>query len=232
MQCPKCLHEAAQEDFGEPLCCPSCGVFYAKALAAKQRRENPVTTAPLATPESRKGVRIKLVVALIALFLAGYVVAAPYITVYQIRQAAKERDADALERHIDFQSVRESLKAQMNAKIMADAKTTMKDNPFAAFGVALAGAMVESMVTSFVTPAGLAQMMKGDKPVVAGGAGGESAPSAGSSSREPFEGADMGYQGLSRFVVTVPSDKGGDPARFILKRSGVSWLLSDVRLPM
>lgn len=232
MQCPKCLHEAAQEDFGQPLCCPNCGVFYAKALAAKQRLENPVTAVPVAKPEVRKVGHMKLAAVLFAFLLVGYAAAAPYITVYQIRQAAKEADADALEQHIDFQSVRESLKAQMNAHIMANAEATMKDNPFAAFGVALATAMVENMVTSFVTPAGLAQMMKGDKPVLAGGGRGESAPIAESSRREPFEGADMGYQGLSRFVVTVPSEKGGDPARFILKRSGISWLLSDVRLPM
>ncbi|MDG9928258.1 MULTISPECIES: hypothetical protein [unclassified Pseudomonas] len=39
MLCPACNHEAPQSDFGEPLRCPSCGAYYAKALAAKQRRD-------------------------------------------------------------------------------------------------------------------------------------------------------------------------------------------------
>lgn len=38
MQCPNCNHEAPQADYGDALQCPSCGAFYAKALAAKQRR--------------------------------------------------------------------------------------------------------------------------------------------------------------------------------------------------
>lgn len=39
MQCPGCNHEAAQAEFGDPLRCPVCGAFYAKALAARQKRE-------------------------------------------------------------------------------------------------------------------------------------------------------------------------------------------------
>ncbi|SCW38633.1 Protein of unknown function [Pseudomonas peli] len=232
MQCPKCLHEAAQEDFGQPLCCPKCGVFYAKALAAKQRRENPAPVDPAPIPGPRKGGHMKLVAALGAFLFAGYVIAAPYITVYQIRQAAKASDADALEQHIDFPSVRESLKAQMNAHVMESAKTELADNPFAAFGVAFASALVDRMVTAFVTPAGLAEMMKGKKPAMAGSAGEEKGSASDTHEREPFEGADMGYQGPNRFVVTVTNAKGGDPARFILKRSGISWQLSDVKLPM
>lgn len=38
MQCPGCDHEAPESEFGEQLRCPSCGAFYAKALALKQRR--------------------------------------------------------------------------------------------------------------------------------------------------------------------------------------------------
>lgn len=39
MQCPSCNLEAPQAEFGEPLRCPSCGAFYAKALAIKQRQD-------------------------------------------------------------------------------------------------------------------------------------------------------------------------------------------------
>jgi|GEM_PF-806783 len=61
MQCPNCDHEAPQAEFGDALRCPSCGAFYAKALAAKQRREaqqaeqTPVTAEPAEpTPPSVK----------------------------------------------------------------------------------------------------------------------------------------------------------------------------------
>jgi len=39
MQCPSCNKEASQAEFGEPLRCPGCGVFYAKAMAMKQRKD-------------------------------------------------------------------------------------------------------------------------------------------------------------------------------------------------
>lgn len=35
MQCPSCAHEAPQIAFGDPMCCPSCSVYYEKALKAK-----------------------------------------------------------------------------------------------------------------------------------------------------------------------------------------------------
>lgn len=46
MQCPSCGHEAPQAEFGEQLKCPVCDVFYAKALAAKQRASAGIEVAP------------------------------------------------------------------------------------------------------------------------------------------------------------------------------------------
>ena len=39
MQCPKCDHQDTEAAFGDPAKCPSCGVYYAKALAHKQRMD-------------------------------------------------------------------------------------------------------------------------------------------------------------------------------------------------
>lgn len=232
MQCPACDFQSSQQDFGDPLCCPSCGAFYAKALAAKQRRENSPEALPVKAVAIKKGGAKKWLAAVCVLLVGGYLVASPYIAVYQIRQAAKARDADALERYIDFPRVRESLKEQINAKVMATAATELADNPFAAFGMAFAGAMVDRLVSAAVTPAGLAEMMKGEKPKLKGAsqpAG--SAPKA-PAMREPLSDAEMGYQGFSRFVVSVPSKDGSGPVRFILTRSGLSWQVSDVKIPL
>ncbi|MFI8479640.1 hypothetical protein ACIGCM_03625 [Pseudomonas sp. NPDC078700] len=40
MQCPACEHTNTPEAFGDPAKCPACGVYYAKALANKNRKEN------------------------------------------------------------------------------------------------------------------------------------------------------------------------------------------------
>lgn len=39
MQCPTCSFEATQAEFGDPMRCPDCGVYYQKALAHKLRKE-------------------------------------------------------------------------------------------------------------------------------------------------------------------------------------------------
>ena len=41
--------------------------------------------------------RLKIVVSIVAIIFAIYLVAAPYITVHQIRDAAKRQDGDALQ---------------------------------------------------------------------------------------------------------------------------------------
>ena len=110
--------------------------------------------------------RLKIVVSIVAIIFAIYVAAAPYITVHQIRNAAKRQDGEALSEHIDFPSVRQSFKDQANA---AFAKEVLKDkklrgSPYADIGMAIAGVMVEKLVDAYVTPAGMTLLMSGDFP--------------------------------------------------------------------
>lgn len=51
MQCPKCDHQDTDAAFGDPARCPSCGVFYNKALAHKQRMEAAKSPQSPAAPE-------------------------------------------------------------------------------------------------------------------------------------------------------------------------------------
>ena len=63
-----------------------------------------------------------------------YLIAAPYITVYQMKAAAEQHDGEALSEQIDFDSLRQSLKDQFNvmlAKNMAQDED-LKDSPLAA----------------------------------------------------------------------------------------------------
>lgn len=46
MQCPKCDHQDTDAAFGDPAKCPSCGVYYAKALAHKQRMDAAANAKP------------------------------------------------------------------------------------------------------------------------------------------------------------------------------------------
>lgn len=182
---------------------------------------------------SKKTKKIKWLIAILVILALGYYVASPYIAVYQMRNAAENRDTDMLASYIDFPAVRESVKEQVNLKVMQELSSQKDSGPFAALGAALGTAFAEKMVTTFITPAGLAQLMEGDRPGpdVKQGSG-SSSTSGGGSSKKPFQGASMGYEGINKFVVKVPDEKNGGSIVFVLKRSFLSWQLIDVKLPM
>lgn len=172
----------------------------------------------------------KVVLGIAAGLFAIYVVAAPYITVHQMKSAAKSHDGEALSEHVEFPSVRQSLKDQMNAmfaKKMAE-DDNMKNNPFAAFGTALSGMMVDKMVDAYVTPAGITHLMVGEKPRPLAEQGEEATSST---ARKPLSGATMSYESLDKFVVKVKGNDGGE-GKFVFRRRGFGWKLTDIIIPL
>lgn len=167
------------------------------------------------------------VVAVIGALLAIYIGAAPYITVYQMKSAAESQDGEVLSEHIEFPSVRQSLKDQMNAMFMKEmAKDEMKDNPFAALGAAFAGVMVDKMVEAYVTPAGITQLMSGKKPKPK-----EGEETSSGSTKKPLSDASMSYESLDKFVVRVKGNN-EEEAKFVLRRRGFGWKLTDIIIPL
>ena len=157
--------------------------------------------------------------------LVLYLAAAPYITVYRMKAAAEKRDGAALSEFIEFPSVRQSLKDQLNANLaqeMASDKD-MVDNPFAAIGSALAGTLAEKMVDAYVTPAGITRLMSGENLK-------QDNTGSGNSGGDPFAEASSGYQSFDKFAVTVKDDDGED-IKFVLTRRGFGWKLTDIIVP-
>lgn len=170
-----------------------------------------------------------LVIAFVGLAMA-YIAAAPYITVYRMKSAAQELDGEALSEYIEFPSVRQSLKDQMNAafaKVMAD-NDGMKGNPFASLGVAFAGVLIDKMVDVYVTPAGMSQIMAGERPRQ------DEDPRADGgkkSERQLLPDASMAYESLDKFVVKSNRAEGGE-LRLVLRRRGLDWKLTEILLPL
>ena len=172
----------------------------------------------------------KIALGVLAALAAAYVVAAPYWTVHQMKSAAQRRDGEALAEYIDFPSVRQSLKDQLNAlylKGMADDEK-MADNPFATLGAAFAGVMVDRIVDAYVTPAGLAQLMAGEKPEFESDPRDE-APEK--SQREPLANASMSYESFDKFTVRIVNADGKE-AKFVLRRRGFGWKLTEIIVPL
>lgn len=166
-------------------------------------------------------------ITVVGVLFAIYIAAAPYITVHQMKSAAERYDGEALSEYIEFPSVRQSLKDQMNAMFMKEmAKDEMKANPFAVLGAAFVGIVVDKMVEAYVTPAGITQLMSGEKPKSAEG------ERAGSSyGHKPLSDAAMSYESIDKFVVKVKGVT-NEEGKFILRRRGIGWKLTEIIIPL
>lgn len=170
--------------------------------------------------------RIKLFGVAMLLLLLAIFVSLPYITVYQIKNAARNHDGEALAKHVNFPSVRQGLKDQINAKFAKAVSEDASVNPFSALGAAFGGMFVDKMVDAYVTPEGLTQLMVGEKPSV------NPLAKDKSNKEELFKDAIMSYDSPSQFSITTIDEESGEDVIFILKRSGLLWQLAEIKLPM
>lgn len=170
---------------------------------------------------SKKGL-----LAAIGALLIGYIIGLPYLTAYEMKVAAKNRDGEALSEYIDFPSVRQNLREQMNARLTKELSgEKLKENPFAVLGAAFAGVMIDKALDAYVTPAGITQLMAGNK------LDEKSDKVADDNfSNDPFQNSSMAYESTRKFVINVKDDA-GESVKFVLRRNGMDWKLTEIILP-
>jgi len=174
--------------------------------------------------------KFKYILVTVLVLAAACVFAMPYLTVNQMRVAARERDANALAAHIEFPSVRQSFKDQFKAVIDSRIFPQSKDNALARLGAGVATALVDGAIDFMVTPAGIQKLMSGAKPYEEAD-GARRNDSQGAEPDEPFAAVTRHYESPNRFVATVETDD-GDAIDFVLHRRGLSWKLAEIRLPL
>lgn len=110
---------------------------------------------------SLKRVQIALGV-ILALAVIAVMVAAPWMAAARLTAALKSGDPDAINRMVDFPSVRSSLSTQLTARITEEARNDprARDNPFAGLVTLLAPTIVNQLVGAIVTPEGLATLSR------------------------------------------------------------------------
>ena len=170
---------------------------------------------------------IGLLAAGAGLIIGGYAYASPYIAINGIRTAAQEGDTKKLKKMIDFPEVRSSMKEQIKSAVTIKMTKELSDNPFAAFGMAMVGGMVDNLVDDLVTPTAIkAMLVDGKTPQEAeNSTKDDSTTNQSSSSNQSW-----GYTGINTFEV-----KSWDPENkvatvsFIMERQGIGgWILNDV----
>jgi len=167
----------------------------------------------------------------LALLLAVYVAAGPLLTIHAIRNAVQNEDSRALSRQVDFPALRASLRLQLADAIVREAGPDLHSNLLGAIGLRLAGSAAGTGVDMMVTPVGLSALMRGQRLWSLAGGASPTQVRPDAEREPPLADAHYRYHSPSRFTATVRDDR-DRPIEFVLTRKGLSWKLSDIRLPI
>ena len=141
----------------------------------------------------------------------------PAWTLKGMKDASQSQDADALNAYIDYPALRESLKAELMARMMVEAQ---KDKSgFGALGMAIGSTMMGPMIDGLVTPAGMRAALLANKQ--------KNSVQAVRALHIPEEPVIV-RRGFSEFLV---APKGQPGSGLVFRRHGLSWQLSGVELP-
>jgi hypothetical protein len=173
---------------------------------------------------------IRLGLAAATLFLIAYG-ASPLLAARSLVQAAKTGDEQGLERQVDFPAFRQSLKDELNARMMAEMRKDprLADSGLSGLGMLLAPAIVGGAVDAFVTPQAISMMVqegRAPKPEIK-----REAPADPKSEKKRVR-QSWGYRDLDTFAVTLTrDDRPDEQVSLLLKRRNLfGWKLAAIDL--
>lgn len=161
--------------------------------------------------------------AVLTIMVAIYL-GSPYLAARNLKQAAVSGDADAVEAQIDFPAVRESLKSQLTAQLIKNMQndTGSGSGLVAGLGAMFMPVIIGRAIDAYVTPAGIAAMVRGQKPTT---------PVA-DTNQDPTAHYSQEYVNLDRFRVKVQGSESDRVIGLLFERRGfASWKLIRVELP-
>lgn len=162
------------------------------------------------------------------IIIAIYLYASPYLALNSIKKAAQAGDADTLSEYIDFPSVKQGLKDQINAQIMKEVTKEDTDG-FEALGAMLATAMINPIVDGIVTPEGVAMMVQGQKPDLDGDVVQQTTDEQSDETKLDYK---TNYVTYKSFKVSLSDPDDGNAVDIIMRRDGLSWKVSRINLPL
>lgn len=162
------------------------------------------------------------------ILIFGYLYASPYIVLNSIKNALKDNDSEKFSAYIDYTSVRQSVKDQMNAYMLKEI-TTKETNGWEALGAMMASTLAEKMVDAVVTPEGMTLMLQGKdlRKSLTGNI--EDKPKRTDPPKIEYS---TRYLSMSMFEVTFKNKENGSDVKIIMERDGLSWKIKKIVLPM
>lgn len=179
----------------------------------------------------KKTLIIGVAAAAVAVFAIAWA-AAPVLAAQALIRAAKAGDERRIERLVDFPSLRESLKSELNAELAAriSRDPRVADSGLGGLGMMLAPMILSGAVDTLVTPQVVAQMVTTAK------APDPTRRSEPEPARNEARGKGIhqswGYRNLNEFAVTLTDrDRPDDRLALVMERRGLfDWKLAAVDL--
>jgi hypothetical protein len=165
----------------------------------------------------------------VILLIAVYFYASPYITLHNMKNAVEANDSNKVSTYINFPSVRQNLKDQVNAYIMKKMSTSNRTDGMEQLSSMFAMSMVEKIVDLAITPEGITLMMQGKKPNT-----GFNTPSHTSTSNtaNSVETYSTRYLSFNQFEVNIKAQGKPETISIVLERDGLSWKVVKINIPM
>ena len=161
--------------------------------------------------------------AAIVLAAGGWYWLSPGLAMNGLKDAALAGDKEELRDRVDFPAIRESMKSQMRAMMLVE-MAKEKDNPFAAMGMAFAGAIIDPMIDGMVSPDGIKVMVETGK-----------MKNPDKSAAEQTNGEDTDWaierRGFDRFTAHPKVKEGEKVPTLVFERDGLGWDLVDIEVP-
>jgi hypothetical protein len=158
---------------------------------------------------------IWIVIAAVVVF-GFWAIGMPYIAATQLQRAAKQGDAIGMNQVVDFPALRESVRNTFKAEMTKQAASS--GDGMEALGTMLAGAFVDQMIDSMITPEGISALMEEGAGGLTGNAG-------------THVNITMGPQGFGRFDIKLRDPKTDDVVSLVFLPKGFFWKLSAITLP-
>ena len=179
---------------------------------------------------------VKRVLLVVVSFLLLYL-STPIISLVSLRGALMEEDAARLTQYVNFYSVRESLKTQINGVVLKKLGQKENTNLVSMIGMAVAGPMVDQLVGEYVTPERIFELIDTGKPSLS--ALGESVGSTERDYTDPrsskrFWSALIGVQWLNigKIQLAFSGHKKQQATVFLIfEMHGLHWQLVEIKLP-
>lgn len=141
----------------------------------------------------------------------------------------RDGNADAIESRVDWEHLRQSLRADLNAMVLQNASRTGSSSTASGLVAVLAPAIINQMIDGYITPQGMANLVDQRKQSSAG----DTAP--GDKNRGGFDLSRVQYAffdgGPFTFKVQLRNEKSTEEPFVILFRWNGSWRLSRLVLP-